>query len=143
MTPPTPNTTPNPMNKQKPGMTSSTLLASGKSSRLLEMRNKSLNPEPCKAVREVVTPDSNTQDSALFIARQIIDRQLNAILSALPAGKQRSLFKIRYGIELEQLKQQPIKQIIRLLKIDHPQFAQPRGEMKRILDLTYNGQPFQ
>ena len=46
-------------------------------------------------------------------------------------------------MELEQIKQLPIRQIIRLLNIDDPQLTQARGEMKRILELTYNGQPSQ
>lgn len=128
------------MNKQKPSTTSSTLLASGKSSRLLEMRNKSLNSDQVTAAKESISPQTKPQDAELLLAQQIIDQCLATILADLPVGKQRSLFKIRYGIELEQLKQQPIKQIISVLKISHPQLIQPRGDMKRILDLTYNGQ---
>jgi hypothetical protein len=134
-----PNITMNIMIKPKSGTSDSCLLVMGKSSRLQEMRNKSLNQTaPAKALKQ---PQIKPQSSELSIAQQIIDQHLDAILAGLPGGKQRSLFKIRYGIELEQIKQLPIRQIIRLLKIEDPQLAQARGEMKRVLELTYNGQP--
>jgi hypothetical protein len=136
-----PNITMNTMNKPKSGTSDASLLVIGKSSRLQEMRNKNLNQTaPAKALKQ---PQIKPQSSELSSAQQIIDQQLNAILAGLPPGKQRSLFKIRYGMELEQIKQLPIRQIIRLLKIEDPQLAQARGEMKRILELTYNGQPSQ
>ena len=136
-----PNITMNTMNKPKSGTSDASLLVIGKSSRLQEMRNKNLNQtEPAKELHQ---PQIKPQSNELSIAQQIIDQQLNAILAGLPPGKQRSLFKIRYGMELEQIKQLPIRQIIRLLKIEDPQLTQARGEMKRILELTYNGQPSQ
>lgn len=131
------------MTEFKPTETSSTLLASGKSSRLREMRNKNLNLSASTITNDQKPAQANLKDQIqpeLLLAQQLIDQQLAEILAGLPAGKQRSLFKIRYGIDLDTLKQQPIHRIIQLLKIKHPQLLSPRGAMKNILELTYNGQ---
>ena len=131
------------MTEFKPTETSSTLLASGKSSRLREMRNKNLNLSAPAITNDQKPALANLKDQIqpeLLLAQQLIDQQLAEILAGLPAGKQRSLFKIRYGIDLDTLKQQPIHRIIQLLKIKHPQLLSPRGAMKNILELTYNGQ---
>lgn len=127
----------------KPTETSSTLLASGKSSRLREMRNKNLNLSASTITNDQKPAQANLKDKIqpeLLLAQQLIDQQLAKILAGLPAGKQQSLFKIRYGMDLETLKQQPIHQIVKLLKIKHPQLLSPRGSMKNILELTYSGQ---
>ncbi len=127
----------------KPTETSSTLLASGKSSRLREMRNKNLNLLASTITNEQKPAQINLKDKIqpeLLLAQQLIDQQLATILAGLPAGKQQSLFKIRYGMDLDTLKQQPIHQIVKLLNIQHPQLSSPRGAMKNILQLTYIGQ---
>lgn len=127
----------------KPTETSSTLLASGKSSRLREMRNKNLNLSAPTITNDQKPAQANLKDQIqpeLLLAQQLIDQQLAEILAGLPAGKQRSLFKIRYGMDLDALKQQPIHHIVKLLKIRHPQLLSPRGAMKNILELTYSGQ---
>ena len=133
------------MTEFKPKETSSTLLASGKSSRLLAMRNKSQNPSPTPASAEPHTqpakPTAPALQAELHLAQQLIDQQLMQILADLPAGKQRSFFKIRYGMDIDTLKQQPIHRIVKRLKINHPQLTQAHGDMKKVLELTYNGQP--
>lgn len=122
------------------------LLASGKSSRLLEMRKKSRQASADNLIAEngIARPASksarNDANPQLLLAQQLIDQRLAEILAGFPAGRQRSLFKIRYGIDPENLKQQPIQYIVKLLNISHPLFTSPRGDMKKVLELTYNGQ---
>lgn len=130
------------MNEFKPEQTSMTLLASGKSSRLLAMRQKSIHSTPTDpTVTQSITKTAGEDtDPQLLLARQLIDQRLVEILAGFPAGRQRSLFKIRYGTDPDILKQQPIRQIIKLLKISHPLLTNPRDDMKNILELTYNGQ---
>jgi hypothetical protein len=130
------------MSEFKPEQTSMTLLASGKSSRLQAMRQKSIHSTPTDptATRSITKAADKDTDPQLLLARQLIDQRLVEILAGFPAGRQRSLFKIRYGIDPENLKQQPIRHIANLLKISHPLFTSPRGDMKNILELTYNGQ---
>lgn len=124
-----------------------TLLASGKSSRLLDMRKKSMQAQQSADSTAANGLDLTATQSAhkdinpqLLLAQQLIDRRIAEILANFPAGRQRSLFKIRYGVDPDNLKQQPIHQIFKLLKISHPLFTNPRGDIKNILELTYNGQ---
>lgn len=134
------------MSEQKPRETSVNLLGSGISSRLLEMRQKSLHLRAdtvTSAPQRNNTNPSTSQAPELLLAQQLIDQRITEILSGLPAGKQRSLFKIRYGIDFDSLQQLPINRLIKLLKIQHPQFDRPTANMKRILELTYNGQAAQ
>ncbi|NOV28618.1 hypothetical protein [Methylomonas sp. ZR1] len=119
----------------------SLLVNPGKSSRLQEMRQRATTanqPAPAptqpklKATDESISPE-------LALARQLIDQRLTEILAALPIGKQRRLFKIRFGVEPEQIKDLAIKQIFAMLEINHPQFNNLSANMKRIADLNYNG----
>ncbi|MBS4051667.1 MAG: hypothetical protein KGZ69_10740 [Methylomonas sp.] len=129
------------MSEFKPEHTSTTLLASGKSSRLQAMRQKSMHSSPADptATRTIDKSADKNADPQLLLARQLIDQRLAEILAGFPAGRQCSLFKIRYGIDPENLKQQPIRHIAKLLKIRHPLFTNPRGDMKNIMELPYNG----
>ncbi|AEG01231.1 hypothetical protein [Methylomonas methanica] len=134
------------MTDVKPEQTSMSLLASGKSSRLLEMRKKSrqASADNLSAENGIGRPATqsarNDVNPQLLLAQQLIDRRLADILAGFPAGRQRSLFKIRYGIDPEKLKQQPIDHIAKLLNISHPLFINPRGDTKKVLELTYTGQ---
>lgn len=105
------------------------------------MRKKSMHSSPTDPTdtRTIDKSADNDADPQLVLARQLIDQRLVEILAGFPAGRQRSLFKIRYGIDPENLKQQPIRHIAKLLKIRHPLFTNPRGDMKKVLDLNYNG----
>ena len=132
------------MTEFNPTETSLTLLDSGKSRRLQEMRNKSLNLPTSAITNDQTAGQSKLEDKIqpelLLLARRLIDQALAEILAGLPAGKQRSLFKIRYNMDLNTLEQQPIHHIVKQLKIKHPQLTQPCGAMKKVLELTYNGQ---
>ncbi|MGY6274989.1 hypothetical protein [Methylomonas sp. MgM2] len=50
--------------------------------------------------------------------RTQVNQRLAEILANLPAGKRRSLFKIRFGVDLDKLEQMPSKQAAALLKIE-------------------------
>ena len=129
------------MSEFKPSATSSTILGSGKSSRLLEMRNKSLNlhSDATSAPAKPQASDKPNQNPDLLLAQQLIDQRMIEILASLPVAKQRSLFKIRFGFDPDNIHQQPIGQLIKTLKIQHPKFERPSAEMKNVLQLTYNG----
>ena len=60
--------------------------------------------------------------------------------SLLPAGKQRRFFKIRYGVELEQIKVLPLKRVLKLLDIPQAIYRNHASAMKLIGDLNYNGE---
>lgn len=49
--------------------------------------------------------------------RQYIAQQVAKILATLPAGKQKNLFKIRYGLTPEALQRLPIEQAIKILEL--------------------------
>ncbi|WP_415878757.1 hypothetical protein [Methylomonas sp. TEB] len=119
----------------------SLLVNPGKSSRLQEMRQRAATanqPAPAPIQPQPQAIDKNLSPE-MALARQLIDQRLSEILASLPVGKQRRLFKIRFGIEPEQIKDLAIKQIFALLEINHPQLNNLSANMKRIADLNYNG----
>lgn len=128
------------MTHTKPTETSTTLVTSGKSSRLTAIRNKSLNPVPTTALNDVPASGSHQTDKQLTLAQHIIDQRIAELVSGFPTNKQHSLFKIRYGVELSKIRLYPIKRIISLLKITDTQLTHPKSEMRKILELTYHGQ---
>ncbi len=119
------------------------LVGPGKSSRLQEMRNRALAANapaaPARSQKQNYESDKGLSPE-LALARRLIDRRLAEVMDSLPAGKQKSLFKIRFGVEPEQIKQLPIRHIVAMLKICHPELNNPRGDMKQIVELTYNGE---
>lgn len=123
-----------------------TLMASGKSSRLAEMRQKSMQAHPNDTTaanglkRGLIPPADKYANPGLLLARQMIDQRLQEILAGFPTGRQRSLFKIRYGADPENLKHRPIRDIVKLLHIRHPQLTDPRSDLQSVLDMTYNGE---
>jgi hypothetical protein len=121
----------------------SLLVNPGQSSRLQEMRQRAATanqPAPAPTQPTLQAKDENLSPE-LALARQLIDQRLSEIVTALPVGKQRRLFKIRFGMEPEQIKALAIKQIFALLEIRHPQFNNLAANMKQIADLNYNGRP--
>jgi len=119
----------------------SLLVNPGKSSRLQEMRQRAASanqPAPAPTQPMFQAKDENLSPE-LTLARQLIDQRLSEIMAALPVGKQQSLFKIRFGMEPEQIKALPIKQIFSLLEINHTQFNNLSANMKQVADLNYNG----
>jgi hypothetical protein len=119
----------------------SLLVNPGKSSRLQEMRQRAATanqPAPAPTQPSFQAKDGDLSPE-LALARDLIDQRLNEILATLPVGKQRSLFKIRFGMDPEQIKALAIKQIFALLEINHPQFNNLSANMKQVADLNYNG----
>lgn len=118
--------------------TSSTLLSEGKSTRLMEMRKKTVSiiEEPIEAqhIDEVATLDKPTKKE-LLQARQIVDQQLNDILGTYPPNKQAKFFKIRFGMDIDQLKGLSIKKIYSVLVIKQNK----PGSLERIAGMDYFG----
>jgi hypothetical protein len=114
------------------------LVTPGKSSRLLAMRDKAVTADAvgqeCSAIAATLKLSPE-----LLLARLVIDQRMTEIMTMLPPGKQRRLFKIRYGVELEQIRNLPIKQVCKLLDIAWPANQNPATVMKLIGDLNYNG----
>lgn len=130
--------------KETPVSTATTIMVgAGKSSRLQEMREKAMAARQTPVVNEpqqaLPSKLEKHLSPELIMARQLIDQRLAEILAGLPAGKQRTLFKIRFGVELEQIKSLPMKRVISLLKIAHPDYQPLSPVMKRIAELDYEG----
>jgi len=49
--------------------------------------------------------------------RQLAQQRVAQILAELPAGRQQSLFKIRYGMSVEELQRLPPEQMAKILKL--------------------------
>lgn len=121
-------------------MLGTSLLTEGKSTRLLQMRQKAMGLAAERVVQCETTLDmkqDETKDTELARARQIIDHRLQAILSRFPADKKQNFFRIRYGATPEKLKELPISEIFNLLQLQQ----NPSVNMKHIADLDYNGRP--
>lgn len=86
------------------------------SSRLQALRNKTTanrDATPSKRAGE----QTNGLDAETARLRQQIQQQLSEILAQLPAGRQRSLFKIRFGITVDAIENLPPEQAAAILKI--------------------------
>lgn len=91
------------------------------SRRLQELRKQSVaagNAE-APATPPVSAGPSVKEDAETAQLRREVDQRLQEILARLPAGKQRSLFKIRYGVALDELERLPIQRVAVILQI-HP-----------------------
>ncbi|MCF6204410.1 MAG: hypothetical protein L3J59_12220 [Methylococcaceae bacterium] len=111
-------------NNNKSNVTSTTLVIDGKSTRLRDMRVKAMG-ESMSAETQVIDGDARIKKldkvvmADLLRARKVIDENLESILSNYPINKQAKLFKIRFGMSVDQLKELSIKDINLLLGIKH------------------------
>ena len=114
-----------------------------KSSRLQAMRasvtDTKPQPAPVKPIQIRVDNDKKLSPE-LLLARQLIDQRLAELLANLPVGKQQGLFKIRFGMTPEQIKQLTLKQIFSKLAINPAQIKQLSTNPQSIWELNYNGQ---
>mgnify|MGYP001296104115 CR=1 FL=1 len=104
------------------------------SSRLQAIRDKQraaqasqLGNQQGKSVHRDTTSDA-------MQARQLIDQALQQAFSQLPVGKQHSLFRIRYGVDLIGLKQMSLLKAMQLLGVSQHTLTNPQA----LADLTYN-----
>lgn len=104
------------------------------SSRLKALRDKQLQEQAGKA-HSSPAKTSKAETSDLAVAQQLIDSALQQIISQLPVGKQRSMFKIRYGVDPADVKQLPILDVFKLLNISQ----QALTNLQAIAQLNYNG----
>ncbi len=85
------------------------------SARLRALRNKTDAPSSDKTGFGFGKPAIEDSDHTRL--RTAIRQRLEEILAGLPAGKQRSLFKIRYGLELDDLEHLPPEKVAAKLRI--------------------------
>ncbi|MCK5829118.1 MAG: hypothetical protein KAH20_02330 [Methylococcales bacterium] len=119
---------------------SSTLLSEGKSTRLMEMRKKAASViAPAEDQLAVSMPMSDTLDTptkeALLKARQMIDQQLIHILGKYPANKHAKFFKIRFNMDIDQLKKLSIKDIYSVINIKQNK----QSSLDQVTGLDYFG----
>jgi hypothetical protein len=103
---------------------SHTLLGEGKSTRLMELREKVMaTPEPviefqpANEKAEFDGLDKVTKE-ALVQIRGLIDQRITEIVGRYPVNKQGRFFKIRFGLEVEQLKILSIKEICSVIGLE-------------------------
>lgn len=124
------------MSQNKSSVTSSTLLSDGKSTRLRDLRIKAMGlavPDETQGVdkaAKIKKLDKVVMED-LLRARKIIDENLVGILSNYPVNMQAKLFKIRFGMSVNQLKELSIKDINFVLGI--------KQKIMSITDLDYFG----
>lgn len=119
--------------------TSVSLLSEGKSTRLLQMRQKAMGKVDQQSAPAESSEAALNQaaDEELHKIKQLIDRRLQEVMAEFPPNKRQRFFKIRYGLTPDQLKLLPIREILAVLKLKQ---IQSTG-MKRVADLDYNGRP--
>lgn len=86
------------------------------SRRLQALRKQATACEPAFPVPKTAKPDK-TEDAETARLKRQMEQRLQEILAKYPQGKQRSLFKIRYGVSLEEFECLPIQQAAAILKI--------------------------
>ncbi len=114
-----------------------------KSSRLQALREQAQagtdnSGDPLPATQQQAR-DQSGLDADLLQVRQLIEQRLAEIMAVLPQGRQRRLFKIRFGVELDEIKQLPIKRVVKLLNLEPALLNILPAKMKRIAELNYNG----
>jgi hypothetical protein len=132
------------MSKNPPhriNVSDSLLIAPSKSSRLQALREKQQSANSAIMPTDLAAQKFASQNFSpeLLFARQVIDECLAEVMQRLPIGKQKSLFKLRYGIVYEEIRLLPLKQIINLLSIQHPQLNKLLSYNNRLAELNYNG----
>jgi hypothetical protein len=85
------------------------------SSRLQALRSKTSDPVT-EANNEQVHPQADSGNIEEQRLRTLVGQRLSEILADFPAGKQRSLFKIRFGHTVDEVEQMPSHQAAALLK---------------------------
>ena len=90
------------------------------SKRLQTLRQNSLASE-AEPTNDNTSSDSLVsnakEDARTKKLRRQIDQRLAEIVAQLPVGKQHSLFKIRFGVALDEIQNLPLEQIAQILKI--------------------------
>ena len=102
----------------KQPLQSSVLVGVGQSKRLDAMRNKVQNREV-----SVHSIDKNAllQPEIVMVLKQaehLINQKLQSILRAYPKGKQKTFFKLRYGLAIDKIELLSRKQVFELLKLE-------------------------
>ena len=90
------------------------------SERLQLLRKQVMRSENVQTQKSSALCPSNArphEDAEAIQLRNQVNQRLSEILATLPAGKRRSLFKIRFGVELDKFEQIPVKQAAAILKI--------------------------
>ncbi len=129
------------MNSQTPKatLTSGRLINEGKSRRLATMMQRD-RPSPEAHVEQhtsISKPQLNQQQKQQWQQmKTIIDKAITQILDGLPVNKRDSLFKIRFGMTIDELYRQPIKSIVKTLHIPYSQHP----DFKQVANLDYFGQ---
>ncbi len=124
-------------NNSKSSVTSISLLSDGKSTRLMELRAKAMGEETVPTETQIINESIKINKlnkivmADLLYARESIDKKIASILSKYLVNKQAKLFKIRFGLSVEQMKGLSIKEINSILGI-----VQKKG---LISDLDYFG----
>ncbi len=108
----------------KPVSSSQVLVGSGKSRRLSAMA-ESVQAKKVLQKQSAQLDKSGLMDGikpgvqqALIEAQHIIGDRIETIMSVYPQNKKNSLFKLRFGVTVDQLFQLKINQIFQILKLD-------------------------
>lgn len=94
-----------------------TLVNSARLARLRQQASQTVTPLMASAKSQ----PSAEEDKEIRRLRMLVESKLRDIVHHLPAGKQNSLFKIRYGITLDELHQLPVQKAAAILKINQRQ----------------------
>lgn len=93
-----------------------------KSARLADIRHRAAKQSSQSSATEKLKLELGRNkpfEEELKQAQLFIDQQLNEILSYYPPNKRERLFKIRFGVNISELKQQSIERIFKILAIQH------------------------
>ncbi len=108
--------TPTPSNSANANPTQLNLV---NSSRLQSLVKKNAIAEPLASPPKDTSPfqSNRAEDVKTARLRKQINERLAQILTQLPQGKQHKLFKIRFGVSLEEIRNLPIERAAQILKL--------------------------
>ncbi len=126
-----------------PAVNSQLLVAEGKSSRLTAIRNKTQGQK--NKLNEKNSPSQLSSDlkpeqkQSLQLAIKIIEDKVDCILNSYPGGKRKTFFKLKYSVDVLQIRQLAIKDVFVILQLD----SQKISHFRLIENLNSVGQNVQ
>jgi len=117
-----------------------TLVGTGNSKRLDAIRKKAglainSQPEAIKKDQYLIEGLNRPTKEALLQAGSLIEDRFAAILKTYPPGKTKSYFKIKYGMDIKQVKTLSIEEMFKILQLDSTKVKQ----FRLIASLDFSG----
>ena len=133
------------MKDNKVSVNSNVLIGAGKSSRLAALNNKAMGQKNItglarnKSRQQFVAGLKPEIEIALQQSIKLIEEKVTVILNSYPMGKKNTFFKLKYGVDLNKIKEMAMKDVFILLGLETLKIQQFR--LIECLDSNGNNVP--